>query len=145
MACGGSILSSDTILTAAHCPNGGDIDVVVAVVGDHNIFEIDGNEQRIPIKELIIHPKYNKSISYEYDLAIIKLAEPIIFTEYVGTICLPSVDKNYDNVTAKISGWGQSHHGEEYHFSDVLREVKQGANQSKLKLYSFEPRLQFKL
>ena len=35
-----------------------------------------------------------------YGSVELKLAEPIIFTEYVGTICLPSVDKNYDNVLA---------------------------------------------
>ena len=114
-------MSSDTILTAAHCFDQDDVEKVVAIVGDHDLRKTDGNEQESPILDLMTHPDYDPK-SLDNDFAIVKLAEPIKFTEYVGTICLPSVERNSDNVTAKVSGWGRMYDG--VLNSDVLQQVK---------------------
>ena len=133
-------MSSDTILTAAHCFDQDDVEKVVAVVGDHDLRKTEGYEQESPILDLMIHPDYDPK-SYDNDFAIVKLAAPIQFTEYVGTICLPSVERNFDNVTAKVSGWGHMYDG--VLLSDVLQQVKK----FKVIFFSFnlDPRFQFKL
>ena len=49
--CGGVLLSSDTVLTGAHCT----LDGSEVVVGEYDRSKPDG-EQRISIKEIIRHP-----------------------------------------------------------------------------------------
>ena len=133
-------MSSDTILTAAHCFDQDDVEKVVAVVGDHDLRKTEGYEQESPILDLMTHPDYDPK-SYDNDFAIVKLAEPIKFTEHVGTICLPSVERNSDNVTAKVSGWGRMYDG--VLLADVLQQVKK----FKVIFFSFNlvSRFQFKL
>merc|ERR1712004_68447 len=76
--CGGTILDSTTVLSAAHCFNDGVIDGVTIMVGD----VIVHGEQVIGIKELIFNPDkpYNED-TMDYDIVILKLQYGIPFEE----------------------------------------------------------------
>ena len=109
-------------MTAAHCED--TIENILAVVGDHDMTINEGNEQRIPITDFIAHPgwdPHNNDNVDDNDFAIVKLRQPIKFNDYVSPICLPSVEENYENITAKVSGWGRIYDGGPG--SDVLQQV----------------------
>ena len=57
--CGGAILSSLTILTAAHCTWEIDIKDIKVVVGEHDVTKDDGQE-RFTVCKKLEHPNYNE-------------------------------------------------------------------------------------
>jgi len=98
--CGGTLLSSDTVLTAAHCQTS--VNSFNVVVGDHDATVADG-EERISPSQWISHPNYRGN---DNDFAIIKLSRPVTFSSRVLPACLPDPSKSYDNVVATVTGWG---------------------------------------
>lgn len=124
--CGGTIVSRNYILTAAHCVN----DIFVAsmltvVVGADTIL---GNEgQKIQVATIIMHPGYNP-LTNENDIALLLLRTPINFGDAnVAKICLPSVlaveQYRYPIVNKPLVaiGWGTLSSGGSA--PDTLRQV----------------------
>jgi len=107
--CGGTLLSSDTVLTLASCftsrpwttigPND-----FRAIVGDTDRLSPDG-EQTFVVRSILPHPDFDFN-TQENDFAIIKLATPVTFSDRIAPICLPTATTNYDNVRATLTGWG---------------------------------------
>ena len=121
--CGGTILDSTTILSAAHCFNDGVIDGVTIMVGD----VIVHGEQVIGIKELIFNPDkpYNED-TMDYDIVILKLQYEIPFEEgFVQPACLPDADFN-PSAGSKcfVSGWGDIEYDSESPMPDILNWVR---------------------
>lgn len=100
--CGGTLISSNTVLTAAHCKQ--DVSQFRVVVGEHDVTQRDG-EQRVTPSQWISHPQYNSN-SQDNDFAIIRLSEDVTFSDTVMPVCMPDTGKNYDNVPATVTGWG---------------------------------------
>jgi len=101
--CGGTLVSSTTVVTAAHCAT--DVSQFQVVVGDHDITRNDG-EVRVNPATWNSHPDYN-SRTQDHDIAIIQLAQPVQFSSSVAPACLPSSSSNsYAGQTAVATGWG---------------------------------------
>jgi hypothetical protein len=80
--------------------------------------------QRIPISEIISHPKYKRSMNY-YDIAILKLSRSIGISNNVKPICLQTKPipnlQQLVNMSLIVTGWGATSFEEEG--SDILKKT----------------------
>ncbi|XP_046988799.1 trypsin-1-like [Schistocerca americana] len=85
--CGGSILTSNAVLTAAHCAI--DSGSLVAVAGEYDLASNDGSEQEIQVADQIVHPDYTGDVA-PHDIAVFTLQSSLSLGTYVQTISLPT-------------------------------------------------------
>ena len=64
-------------------------------------------------RKKVVHPKYN-FFTYENDLALIHLDEPIEFQPHVSSICLPPDNIDLLGKNATVTGWGRLSEGKSY-------------------------------
>jgi len=103
--CGGSILSSKTILTAAHCTENSQASDIIVVIAEHD-WTISDGEERIQVCSKKEHPNYDTD-STDHDYSILTLCKEIKFRKEASPVCLPMrTSSAYDSVTATVSGWG---------------------------------------
>merc|ERR1719348_1914969 len=99
--CGGSLISSKEVLTAAHCTQSG---VSWVLLGEHDLTSSDG-EQRLQVCSVTDHPQYDGQVSY--DFSILTLCNEVAFRNDIQPACLPpSSAYAADDKEAVVSGWG---------------------------------------
>jgi len=80
----------------------------ICITGEHDLRKADGTEQVIPIDQIFIHPNYNPPVTGpDYDVALIKLREPITFKNDVRPVCLPTKDFP-PGTNCYVTGWGDT-------------------------------------
>ncbi|CAF1565975.1 unnamed protein product, partial [Adineta steineri] len=84
--CGGSVLSSTWIITAAHCVRGVSTSNLTVYAGSSARF---AGQSRIA-SIIIVHPQYNRN-TIANDIALIKLSTPLTMSTAVKPVCIPSV------------------------------------------------------
>lgn len=110
--CGGSIISEQYVLSAAHCSTTSESTARWVRLGelDLNTKKDNADTRDYSISEIITHPEY-KSPHMNHDIALFKLNTSVKFNSYIRPICLNMrQDLQFDKVTA--TGWGSTGYGE---------------------------------
>ncbi|XP_037726684.1 serine protease persephone [Drosophila subpulchrella] len=103
--CGGSLIASRFVLTAAHCVNTEEKTPAFVRLGAVNIENPDKNYQDIVVRSVKIHPQY---VGNKYnDIAVLELERDAVETDNIRPACLHTEPAD-PPLDAKlfVAGWG---------------------------------------
>merc|ERR1712156_1115942 len=117
--CGGTLISSTHVLTAAHCVWEKEASDIQVLLREHNT--ADSVTKTADVAEIITHPDWDRP-TIDNDYAILRLAKPVKFNKKVAPACLPAdTAATYAGVLATATGWGKLE--TESNKSPTLQEV----------------------
>ncbi|XP_063708228.1 serine proteinase stubble-like [Culicoides brevitarsis] len=116
--CGGTLITNQAILTAAHCIHLHNDDIlteneIVLFIGRNDIDDWTETGYISPkVKKIIVHPDYKKSdtTSADADIAIILLKLKVTFTQFIRPACLWRGPTRFSDIVSKngtVVGWGR--------------------------------------
>jgi len=121
--CGGSLISSTVVLTAAHCVNN-----KTGLYVRAGEWDTSTNQEPLPlqisaVKAVEKHEDFHP-VTLHNDVALLVLEKPMEFAPHIRPICLPEQDENMDRRNCVASGWGKDVFGKEGKYQVILKKVE---------------------
>ncbi|XP_077482269.1 serine protease 33 [Stigmatopora argus] len=123
--CGGSIITENWILSAAHCfPNPSDLSSYTIYAGWYYLNNFNPHQSAHRINNVVIPSGYVEPHSGK-DVALVRLSTPLTWSDWISPVCLPTSGALFPGgMRCHVTGWGHIRNNVPLSGAGPLQEVQ---------------------